>query len=745
LAGLTAGAYGQCTNYTVTNGTGTIVPGTTNIGNSCDDCGTVVALPFGFRFYGTIYNSVTATSNGYVLFNPADNGGVYNENTYCIPATNFTGAVMYPAWSDGFTSVVNGGIFTSTSGVAPNRIFNIEWRNGYYNNVGSAFYEVRLYEGSARFDYVYGSATNNWNSTVGCQNAGGTASNNIQCNLAQPASGTMITFDFPATFPPGCTLNASPAGANQGGSVTALASVSLGSAAGGNAITTVSCNATDVGGGTVALHDDGVAPDVTAGDLVYSGTGNISAGTSTGTHTLTTTVTDVQARTSTCTRSLTVFPAGCNAEPEGCGVNNPDTADGGCNSTPNVYATANLGASYCGQCANSTAARDTDWWMFTMPAGSDTIAVSATAAFAAQSFILAPTCPATILSPAHTNGSGGDLSYSYSGLTPGGNYVFFVSPAGFDGSAVCGTNDSYSFTLQAAQTGACCSDAGCQVMTNIACASAGGHFNGAGTNCGGGTWTVTTGTGTVVPGVDDSGNHIDDGQNQVTLPFAYSFYGTSYNDLWVSSNGNIQFGTPTGTFPAAYTNDCLPSAAQIGSPMIAPHWDDQMTNLGGIFTTTTGVAPNRVFHVEFRTGYYPDTTVVLNYEVRLYEGQTKFDIVYGTVPQGGTGATVGVQASSAGPFQQFECNTGGLTGGMMLTYTFASTGDPCQPQGGCTADFNCDGDVGTDLDIESFFACLAGTCPAPPCANTADFNNDGDVGTDADIESFFRVLAGGPC
>jgi alpha-tubulin suppressor-like RCC1 family protein len=59
------------------------------------------------------------------------------------------------------------------------------------------------------------------------------------------------------------------------------------------------------------------------------------------------------------------------------------------------------------------------------------------------------------------------------------------------------------------------------------------------------------------------------------------------------------------------------------------------------------------------------------------------------------------------------------------------------------ADFNGDGDVGTDADIEDFFSCLAGNC----CAQclSADFNNDGDLGTDADIESFFRVLAGGDC
>ena len=62
-----------------------------------------------------------------------------------------------------------------------------------------------------------------------------------------------------------------------------------------------------------------------------------------------------------------------------------------------------------------------------------------------------------------------------------------------------------------------------------------------------------------------------------------------------------------------------------------------------------------------------------------------------------------------------------------------------------SADFNCDGDTGTDSDIEAFFACLGGQCPDLPCTNSADFDNDGDTGTDADIEAFFRVLGGGSC
>jgi probable HAF family extracellular repeat protein len=61
----------------------------------------------------------------------------------------------------------------------------------------------------------------------------------------------------------------------------------------------------------------------------------------------------------------------------------------------------------------------------------------------------------------------------------------------------------------------------------------------------------------------------------------------------------------------------------------------------------------------------------------------------------------------------------------------------------CNPDFNGDGAVGTDADIEAFFACLGGNC-CPTCGS-ADFNGDGAIGTDADIESFFRVLGGGPC
>jgi hypothetical protein len=66
-----------------------------------------------------------------------------------------------------------------------------------------------------------------------------------------------------------------------------------------------------------------------------------------------------------------------------------------------------------------------------------------------------------------------------------------------------------------------------------------------------------------------------------------------------------------------------------------------------------------------------------------------------------------------------------------------------QPNSCCNADFNNTTEIGDD-DIEAFFACLGGDC-CGTCPPNADFNCDGDVGTDEDIASFFRVLAGGYC
>jgi PKD repeat protein len=179
---------------------------------------------------------------------------------------------------------------------------------------------------------------------------------------------------------------------------------------------------------------------------------------------------------------------------------------------------------------------------------------------------------------------------------------------------------------------------------------------------GGTNYTLTPSSGAaIVPGVTDIGNHGDDVTTSVSLPFPVAFYGQVYNALFVDSNGRI-------SFPAAssiYQNVCLPSG-NVGT--IMPLWDDLRTDASGsgIFVSTNGIAPNRIFNIEWRATYY-SSALSASFEVRFYEGQARFDLVYGVLNDTGTSATVGIENTSSS-FIQFECSSGGLSNGLQLAF-----------------------------------------------------------------------------
>src|SRR4051794_9068686 len=61
-------------DYVVTTTTGaSIVPGTTDIGNHCDDCSTAVALPFPVSFYDQMFDTANVSANGYIYFTSSTN------------------------------------------------------------------------------------------------------------------------------------------------------------------------------------------------------------------------------------------------------------------------------------------------------------------------------------------------------------------------------------------------------------------------------------------------------------------------------------------------------------------------------------------------------------------------------------------------------------------------------------------------------------------------------------------------
>ena len=89
---------------------------------------------------------------------------------------------------------------------------------------------------------------------------------------------------------------------------------------------------------------------------------------------------------------------------------------------------------------------------------------------------------------------------------------------------------------------------------------------------------------------------------------------------------------------------------------------------------TSGSAPNRLFNIEWRATYFSGGAS-LNFEVRLYEGQARLDLIYGALNGTGSSATVGLQKDTGSAFTQFECDTGGLSAGLQLTFSQQTCAD----------------------------------------------------------------------
>jgi hypothetical protein len=108
----------------------------------------------------------------------------------------------------------------------------------------------------------------------------------------------------------------------------------------------------------------------------------------------------------------------------------------------------------------------------------------------------------------------------------------------------------------------------------------------------------------------------DDVYLGVPIPFSFTFYGISYTEAYVNTNGYLNFIAGY----SSYMNFPLPSA-MLPNAAIYAFWDDLYLDYSSsVRTELLGVAPNRQFVIEWRDArFYGDYSRRLDFEIVLYE------------------------------------------------------------------------------------------------------------------------------
>ena len=145
-----------------------------------------------------------------------------------------------------------------------------------------------------------------------------------------------------------------------------------------------------------------------------------------------------------------------------------------------------------------------------------------------------------------------------------------------------------------------------------------------------------------------TGSFATTGDNNMTspisIPFSFNFYGTSYNDLGISTNGFISF---TGGSPGCCAGYTLPFSAS--QPYIAlahadlNSYDSSPGASGSIYYDVVGSAPSRIFVIHFQAlDICCGSSDRVTGEIQLYETSNEIRIVSSSIDMTGQNATMGI-------------------------------------------------------------------------------------------------------
>ena len=167
----------------------------------------------------------------------------------------------------------------------------------------------------------------------------------------------------------------------------------------------------------------------------------------------------------------------------------------------------------------------------------------------------------------------------------------------------------------------------------------------------------------------------DDSSSLQSIGFNFDFYGSTYSQLYVDSNGYVTFGGSHSDF----TNKDFSAGNTINNlPAIAAFWDDldpSDPDSDDVYVQTIGTPGSREFIVQYNNvvPYNGNAGEGITFQLVLFEGSNEFEIRYQDVIANGTNddgasATIGVSDGS-GAYIQHSFNTAAVTSGSHLHYT----------------------------------------------------------------------------
>lgn len=164
----------------------------------------------------------------------------------------------------------------------------------------------------------------------------------------------------------------------------------------------------------------------------------------------------------------------------------------------------------------------------------------------------------------------------------------------------------------------------------------------------------------------------DDDNIVVPIGFGFPFYGANQTEANIQSNGTLRFGDMSYL---GFGNNCLPTATAPSNNTLYVYWDDLNPGAAGeVYYQALGPVGDQRFVVQWDVPHFGgDAADLLRMQVVLHQVTGQIDVCYvdtinaGNIDDNGSGATAGIQQSSAEGLQ-YSCNTPDLVSGLQLLY-----------------------------------------------------------------------------